>query len=291
MLGNAEYTQGAESFRFNFNATDQSFFQITDNLTTVTQYITSSTYIGPLSLFTTGSVNSLLFDRNFYTYFTTASTFTPKNPAAQYYTPVIDYFGIQKYDLIRLGSFTSPVVKYYEVKNVNTSSRSSINLTGTFRNTSIPPNITSYTFEYNPGSISTQFSVGDIVSITGTNGGTNNITTQVTNINTNLTTYATTMSFNSSVTTQVSTPATFSFQNNNVLYNIEFTSNIDTGSTLNNGLNFAILRPKPNETSVIVDYRKQPGDVSQTVLIPYDANDEIKNSVGNIYKTINPDIS
>ncbi len=32
---------------------------------------------------------------------------------------------------------------------------------------------------------------------------------------------------------------------------------------------------------------KQLGDVSQTILIPYDANDIIKNNVGNIFKTLN----
>ena len=61
---------------------------------------------------------------------------------------------------------------------------------------------------------------------------------------------------------------------------------IDTGS-FNNAQSFAILRPKPDETSVIINYRKQLGDVSQTILIPYDANDTIKNNVGNIFKSLN----
>ena len=68
-----------------------------------------------------------------------------------------------------------------------------------------------------------------------------------------------------------------------------FNKNIDTAQ-FNNAQNFAILRPKPNETSVIVDYVKQPGEVAQTILIPYDANDTIKNSVGNIFKTLNTNL-
>jgi hypothetical protein len=55
--------------------------------------------------------------------------------------------------------------------------------------------------------------------------------------------------------------------------------------------NFAILRPKPDETSVIVNYSKQPGNVSQAILVPQDANDEIKNNVGTIFQSLNVDLS
>ena len=61
-------------------------------------------------------------------------------------------------------------------------------------------------------------------------------------------------------------------------------------SQFNEAQNFAILRPKPNETSVIINYRKQLGDVAQTILVPYDANDTVKNSVGNIFKTLNTNL-
>jgi len=61
-------------------------------------------------------------------------------------------------------------------------------------------------------------------------------------------------------------------------------------SQFNEAQNFAILRPKPNETSVIINYRKQLGDVAQTILVPYDANDIVKNSVGNIFKTLNTNL-
>ena len=55
--------------------------------------------------------------------------------------------------------------------------------------------------------------------------------------------------------------------------------------------NFAILRPRPDETSVIVNYEKQPGEVSQTVLIPQDASDELKNNVGTIFQNLNTDLA
>jgi hypothetical protein len=60
---------------------------------------------------------------------------------------------------------------------------------------------------------------------------------------------------------------------------------------LNPSQNFAILRPKPDETSVILNFKKLPGDVSQTILIPQDANDEIKASVGTIFQSLNVDLS
>ena len=47
---------------------------------------------------------------------------------------------------------------------------------------------------------------------------------------------------------------------------------------------FAILRPKPNETSVIIDFAKPPGVVSQTMLIPYDASRELLASASVIFK-------
>jgi hypothetical protein len=55
--------------------------------------------------------------------------------------------------------------------------------------------------------------------------------------------------------------------------------------------NFAILRPKPDETSIIVNFRKSLGDVSQTILVPQDANDEIKANVGTIFQQLNVDLS
>jgi hypothetical protein len=55
----------------------------------------------------------------------------------------------------------------------------------------------------------------------------------------------------------------------------------------NRGGDFAILRPKPDETSVIIEFEKSLGDVSQTMLIPQDANLELKQAVGNIFENLN----
>ena len=72
---------------------------------------------------------------------------------------------------------------------------------------------------------------------------------------------------------------------------VTLNNNIDTGSFLSDvAQNFAIFRPKQDETSVIINFKKQPGEVSQTILIPFDASNIIKAAVGNIFKTLNPDL-
>ena len=72
---------------------------------------------------------------------------------------------------------------------------------------------------------------------------------------------------------------------------VTLNNSINTGSFVSNvSQNFAIFRPKPDETSVIIDYKKQPGEVSQTILIPFNASSTIKGAVGNIFKTLNPDL-
>jgi len=58
-----------------------------------------------------------------------------------------------------------------------------------------------------------------------------------------------------------------------------------------NDLDFAILRPKDDETSVILDYKKLPGEVSQTLLIPYDLKEDVKKSVANIASSISQQLS
>jgi hypothetical protein len=65
--------------------------------------------------------------------------------------------------------------------------------------------------------------------------------------------------------------------------------NINIGNL--NSQNFAILRPKPDETSVIIDFRKTQGDVSQTILIPQDASEDLKSNVGTIFQKLNVDLS
>jgi hypothetical protein len=173
-----------------------SYFEIFDNNTPITNYFYTSSYGQVPPLFVTSSTNTLVFDSSSLYLFTTSSTFIPTTNTQTYYSPVVDRFGVQKYDLIRIGNFDSPSATYYEVINVSSSA---------------------------------------------------------TNIYVTL--------------------------NQNVVT-----------SSYNNAQSFAILRPKPDETSVIIDYKKQPGEVSQTILIPFDASNTIKDAVGNIFKTLNPDL-
>ena len=90
----------------------------------------------------------------------------------------------------------------------------------------------------------------------------------------------------------------FTGTNTSVIQIVPFSNNIYAildrninSNTSNLSSNFAILRPKPDETSVIINFKKLLGDVSQTILIPQDANDEIKASVGTIFQSLNVDLS
>jgi hypothetical protein len=192
------FINGVPSSVTNVPTLNRGFFQIFDPNTTVTLFEYNSSYEQVPQLFTTSSVNTLLFSPSASYLFTTSSTFTPQLPTSQYYSPVTDTFGLQKYDLVRIGAFNSPASTYYEITNIS----SSIN--------------------------------GIYVTLSG---------------------------------------------------------NINTGSFITNiAQDFAIFRPKPDETSVIINFKKQPGEVSQTILIPNDANNVVKNAVGNIFKTLNPDL-
>jgi hypothetical protein len=62
-------------------------------------------------------------------------------------------------------------------------------------------------------------------------------------------------------------------------------------SVTNISKNFAILRPKPDETSVIVDFKKLDGNVSQAILVPNDANKNIKDKLADLFRGLNVDLS
>ena len=182
----------------NVPVVNKPYFEIFDNNTSITNYVYNSSYGQLPPLFTTSSVNTLLFNSSSLYLFNTASTFTPNTATQNLYSPVTDAFGVQKYDLIRIGSFSAPNSSYYEVSNVSSSA--------------------------------------------------------------------------------------------NGVY-VTLSSNINTGSFLSDvAQNFAIFRPKSDETSVIINFKKQPGEVSQTILIPNNASSAVKDAVGNIFKTLNPDL-
>ena len=275
---------------------NKAYFEIKDATTTLTEYFDISAYNSVAPFFAATSSNSIVFNKSTIPYFYSSSVFQLSEITQQYYSPIVDYFSVQPYDLLRVGSFNSPTVKYYEIANVSSVTRAPVSFPGGNFNV-IPnyygPNTTRQYFIYTPGvtqaaATASLFNIGDIVTISNTTS--NNVTASI--IGTTVSTLGDiTLEFLSNITIETGTTPIFSFPYTQTI--ATFTSNIpDTGS-FNSGSsqNFAILRPKANETSVIINYKKKPGDVSQTVLIPYDANDEIKNSVGNIYKTINPSIS
>jgi hypothetical protein len=67
---------------------------------------------------------------------------------------------------------------------------------------------------------------------------------------------------------------------------------LDTAVNVNNfdNKNFAFLRPKPDETSVILNFNKALGEVSQALLLPYDLDLAVKANVGNVVAKLNTTI-
>lgn len=55
--------------------------------------------------------------------------------------------------------------------------------------------------------------------------------------------------------------------------------------------NFVIFRRLPDETSVILNFNKSPGETSQALLIPYDLDLDVKADVANIVTLISPQIA
>jgi hypothetical protein len=74
-------------------------------------------------------------------------------------------------------------------------------------------------------------------------------------------------------------------------YKVVVTDSIISSATLAAN-NFAIFRPKLDETSVILEGRKAIGteEIPQSLLIPYDASTTLKNSIGSIVKSLNTTI-
>ena len=74
-------------------------------------------------------------------------------------------------------------------------------------------------------------------------------------------------------------------------YSVVVSDSIVTGS-VDMSSNFSILRPKFDETSVILEGKKATGieNIDKAVLIPYDASTILKNNVGTIIKSVNTSI-
>jgi hypothetical protein len=294
---------------------EKSSFQIIDSqLITVEDY-----YIKTLQqtqpLFTNTSDNTIKFTALTNEYFLSASTFFPLSSNQDFYTPIVDHFSIQPYDLIRIGPFQSLKSKYYTVIEVETAITTYTpydcyfdhvdtanplawvqlliyaflflnSTTGAGGATNFIAITVPQTFNFEK-----YFSVGTLFNVTGTTGGTYDVS------NVTVLGYAIgavsitppsgyinyTLAVNKTVVSSTSTPAVFTILNHGE--QITVVPNIDTGS-FNLGQTFAILRPKSNETSVILDYKKREGEVSQTMIIPYDASAELKTNVGTIFENL-----
>ena len=245
---------------------------------------------GPFFLTSSTQPNALIINGTAAAqYFITASTFVPNPITQQYYTPIIDLVSVQQGDLIRLDNYKTQNPQYYTVISAATPvTRSPVTLTGTFADNYTPSlNLHFYSFTFPFTRANTRlFQINDNVTISGT--ALNNVAATITSIYLNIFGGTITLFFDYNTTTIVnepSVPAVFDFYNNNPL-TIVLDRNLSIAPPPG-ASSFAILRPKPDETSVIIDYKKQPGLVAQSLLIPNDASTLLKDSIGTIFESLN----
>lgn len=340
-----------------YNNITSPFFEINDPLVTSVRY-TSETTVSGSSIFTVSSSNGIVFSDEMTPVLVTGSKFIPdpNSNTTAYYSPVIEESLIKPFDLLRIGSITSPKPEYYTIltagknqtlnyKPINPS-LSRLTWQGVNNIVSFIPNL-SWNNLGRPGEnystiqlITTAGSIYDhywagftvgtgtaiIPSTTYgstfiTNGATvSGITSDIgTNENmaftipSNLSPYRTIQGSVVNIYVPVSynlnipgNPQTINTQiplsNNSQVIFTPVSSSLSNRFSISvdppfknyssiSSQNFAILRPVPNETSVIIDFHKQLGDVSQTILIPQDASDNLKNKVGEIFQNLNVDLS
>jgi len=322
------FTGAFNVVQFTLGDPNYTYLNIIDTLAVETLYQNSLTYSSTIPLFTTASATTLQFAQNTQQFFSQSCIFAPTGSTADYYSNVIDSFSIQQGDLIRLGNFYSSLSKTYEVISANTYQKAPITINASIR--SIIPsgvihsdgrNYSTY-IQYQasdlPGDPSSYFSPGDLIQISGSAylpAGTG-----VYEYNHNITTLFPVLSavFANSQKTLCrvyldniyfsETPIyqgiydTARYQpglTNNPILERTVTFNTFTKVSLDTPItnwspfdsqNFAILRQKPDETSVLVDYIKQPGEVSPALLVPYDANTNIIAAQSTIFTTLNPSL-
>jgi len=277
-------------------ASNQAYFEIRDPNVQVTKSNYTSTYTSTArNLFQSINGNVITLDQDFtkYIFYATCS-FTPNSITQNDYTAVVDTLSFKPNDILRMGSFNSPSSELYNVvdQSYNYLLQTGAGFTrrATFYYDNSGPLI--YIPSYDPLTFDPNkyFYVGASFNVTGT--ASNNTTYTVKSITTSFfngtysaTIYVTRQNPFTSVEYDVN--ATFSTSTNTV---IVLTVTLDrpiTTNSINRGQSFALLRPVPDETSVILDFKKQPGDTSQAMLIPYNANTTLTNNVGTIYSTLN----
>jgi hypothetical protein len=290
--------------------------------------ITGSNIFNLSSIGATGNIIS--FTPEMQSVLLTSSIFTPNSPTSINYSPVIDEFSLQPQDLIRVGSFSNLNPDYYTVVTSSTINTNQINTSAVFIPVQqLPTGQFSSVIQIQPSTENAQFFNNIYLTptrqftVSGVNGVTSPLTIYTlpapvtisvngTNGIVNLTVYQIPVSPIKTTAAQVipTIPSigVWSYSQlrrlgyilrGGVYTNFSGTPIYSTSVTLDRPItspgqisqNFAILRPKPDETSVIINFRKSAGDVSQTILVPQDANDVIKASVGTIFQQLNVDLS
>ena len=102
-----------------FTIDPNASFEIYDNLTPLTKYITTGSIGQSSSLFTLATTNvsndTLVFDSASFNPFLFKSTFISSSIYGDDYTTPVDLISIQSQDLVRIGAFNNPGSQYYTV--------------------------------------------------------------------------------------------------------------------------------------------------------------------------------
>ena len=102
-----------------FTIDPNASFEIYDNLTPLTKYITTGSINQSSSLFTLATTNvsndTLVFDSASFNPFLFKSTFISSSTYGADYTTPVDLTSVQSQDLVRIGAFDNPGSKYYTV--------------------------------------------------------------------------------------------------------------------------------------------------------------------------------
>jgi hypothetical protein len=102
-----------------FTIDPNASFEIYDNLTPLTKYVTTGSIGQSSSLFTLATTNTsndtLVFDSASFNPFLFKSTFISSSTYGADYTTPVDLISVQSQDLVRIGAFDNPGSKYYTV--------------------------------------------------------------------------------------------------------------------------------------------------------------------------------
>jgi hypothetical protein len=302
----------------NFQSLSYPFFEVFDEDNPSSEIPPPITITTP-SLFTSNGTDTISFTTDIANLIlNTPSTFQPTGSSSLLYSPVIDSMSIQPFDLVRIGSINNPKSQYYTVietisgsiVDTNVSASLLATLNGTSIDIPVEGDIYAFSKSYlDEIWLNTDKKFYIVNNYAGINPSTlfeitsrSPLNILIGGISKRVIRYTVTPS--TGVTINFFTPP--SPGTNYVVFNgteVPVLPNQSSPATLRVKLdrkpflrntvsnNFAFLRPKPDETSVIIDFKKTPGDVSQTILLPQDSSEEIKKNVGAIFQKLNVDLS